>query len=604
MFFIWCVALVANFTVAQDKLAKVKIANPDEMGQQSSFYLDNLNSTMKDQVLSPVNGDTLGFTNYDYAGNNLILRQIDVWDIDGDNKYNPMMTAMMRQPGAARIPTFFVGDPSGYASLAPIFDTVVSTTYGWGNINYIKEGPNQGKVALMGHGGGASWFAEINLSTFTSTVKTASGFGGGNGPQFTYLSNGDYICGIGYGINQWYKSADGGATWTLFDSLSHYFQGTDYSSEYEWSRSPNGQRVATYGAVTYVGNGGLGGTPDDSADFTFVIHSTDGGTTWSKSKIALDGKVGQVSNRSTYGPLVENFGQVTGVVTNSAVHVVANGYGFWGNDSTFSYPVIYWNSTSQQWVALSLQAVEQDTSGGNIQANQRPGNGLGQAYANIAASEDGSVLFVTWQAAEYSGTPGASAINIYPGDGGSATAPIMYTDIWGTYSQDGGQTWSQAQKLFGKTNVGEVYPVVADRLEKVGNTVTAHMMYFEDVIPGTSLFAANNGAALSPWIYRTYEFTITDVNDGNVVDNFDLSQNYPNPFNPVTNIKYSIANNTNVKLAVYDMLGREVATLVNGAQNAGSYEVSLDASNLSSGIYVYTLTAGNFSSSKKLTLLK
>jgi hypothetical protein len=86
--------------------------------------------------------------------------------------------------------------------------------------------------------------------------------------------------------------------------------------------------------------------------------------------------------------------------------------------------------------------------------------------------------------------------------------------------------------------------------------------------------------------------------------NFMLSQNYPNPFNPVTSIKYQIASNSNVKLVVFDILGKEVITLVNEKQNAGDYEVKFDAGKLSSGIYFYKLTSENFSDVKSMILIK
>ncbi len=85
---------------------------------------------------------------------------------------------------------------------------------------------------------------------------------------------------------------------------------------------------------------------------------------------------------------------------------------------------------------------------------------------------------------------------------------------------------------------------------------------------------------------------------------YSLSQNYPNPFNPTTNIKYSISSNQFVTLKVYDVLGNEVKTLVSENKEAGNYTVKFDASNLASGIYFYRLKAGNFSSVKKLILLK
>jgi hypothetical protein len=85
---------------------------------------------------------------------------------------------------------------------------------------------------------------------------------------------------------------------------------------------------------------------------------------------------------------------------------------------------------------------------------------------------------------------------------------------------------------------------------------------------------------------------------------FELQQNYPNPFNPVTTIEYSIPDNSVVTIKVYDMLGKEVATIINKYQEYGSYIVTWNASNLSSGTYIYKLTAGNYSESKKMILNK
>jgi hypothetical protein len=85
---------------------------------------------------------------------------------------------------------------------------------------------------------------------------------------------------------------------------------------------------------------------------------------------------------------------------------------------------------------------------------------------------------------------------------------------------------------------------------------------------------------------------------------YSLCQNYPNPFNPTTTIHYSINSAGLVTLKVYDILGTQVASLVNERQEAGSYTVEFNAANLPSGIYFYMLTSGNFKETKKLILLK
>jgi len=97
---------------------------------------------------------------------------------------------------------------------------------------------------------------------------------------------------------------------------------------------------------------------------------------------------------------------------------------------------------------------------------------------------------------------------------------------------------------------------------------------------------------------------ITDVKSIEVPITFSLTQNYPNPFNPSTTIRYAIPENSPVQLKVYDVLGVEVSILVNETQNAGYYNVSFNAANLSNGIYFYKIQAGNFLDVKKMILLK
>ena len=85
---------------------------------------------------------------------------------------------------------------------------------------------------------------------------------------------------------------------------------------------------------------------------------------------------------------------------------------------------------------------------------------------------------------------------------------------------------------------------------------------------------------------------------------FGIEQNYPNPFNPSTLIKYSIAKDVNVNISVYNTIGEKVATLVNGFQQAGRYEVNFNAGNLTSGVYFYTIEAGDYKAVKKMLLMK
>lgn len=120
---------------------------------------------------------------------------------------------------------------------------------------------------------------------------------------------------------------------------------------------------------------------------------------------------------------------------------------------------------------------------------------------------------------------------------------------------------------------------------------------FTNVTPN-KFYKLNEGQGLS-------EIVIGISQIGSQVPNiFRLEQNYPNPFNPVTKIRFSIPKFSNVKLFVYDVTGRLVSELVNNELAAGEYETDLNASNITSGVYFYTLRAGSFTETKKLVVIK
>lgn len=119
---------------------------------------------------------------------------------------------------------------------------------------------------------------------------------------------------------------------------------------------------------------------------------------------------------------------------------------------------------------------------------------------------------------------------------------------------------------------------------------------------GVGVWSLHNG--YNGYLAKQMMTTTGISNNNEIPDGFSLSQNYPNPFNPVTNIKFSIPNAGLVTLKVYDITGKEVASLVNQNMNAGSYTFDFDASHLSTGAYFYRLSSDGFTNVKKMMLIK
>jgi hypothetical protein len=117
------------------------------------------------------------------------------------------------------------------------------------------------------------------------------------------------------------------------------------------------------------------------------------------------------------------------------------------------------------------------------------------------------------------------------------------------------------------------------------------------ILSGTVLYAGNNKHFNNDPINK-------EKSSLQQSDDYKLYQNFPNPFNPVTKISYKIQREGTVTLKVYNLVGQVVGTLVNEKQNAGTYEVEFDASELTSGVYLYKLQINGFTSVKRMTVIK
>ena len=141
-----------------------------------------------------------------------------------------------------------------------------------------------------------------------------------------------------------------------------------------------------------------------------------------------------------------------------------------------------------------------------------------------------------------------------------------------------------------------------------GGTALAGTMYsiagtVGQLAPGSAGNAADSVDA-GFWYLQIYNVTGVKSPSGRVAKNYELNQNYPNPFNPTTVISYQLPEVSKVTLKVFDVLGREVATLVDEKENVGSYSVRFDGSRLASGVYFYQLRSAGFASIKKMLMVK
>jgi hypothetical protein len=142
-------------------------------------------------------------------------------------------------------------------------------------------------------------------------------------------------------------------------------------------------------------------------------------------------------------------------------------------------------------------------------------------------------------------------------------------------------------KIFNRSSVGlGLFTELPTKYDEINNTLSVSVNSFSEFILGSD------------------EPLTNIVKQDQTSNKYTLYQNYPNPFNPKTTINYSIPKTNFVTLKIYDVLGREIATLVNEERLPGNYNVKFDGSNIPSGVYFYRLQAGNFSQTKKLILMK
>jgi photosystem II stability/assembly factor-like uncharacterized protein len=338
--------------------------------------------------------------------------------------------------------------------------------------------------------------------------------------------------------------------------------------------------------------------PTSSSDTTFIYRTTDGGTTWQQM-----------------------FSQSGGFIDGIKMYDVNNGIGL-GNPVGGKWTILKTTDGGATWGRIATEPTQLGSEYGlgnslatSGHANIWFGTNLNRIYHSADTGR-------TWQSNRLPFTY-CSAISFNDslnGIAGDSSGDIAQTT-------DGGNSWSSAKHL-GTGGVTGISSLGNDLFCIVGNTVyhsrDQGATWAESFINNppmdslssrlTDLSFVANASVISGWTIgddgsvAAFSGTTTPVgvenNRKSTPTEFALQQNYPNPFNPTTIINYHLPMDDMVTLKVYDVLGREVKTLVSEHQIAGNYSVTFSACNLPSGVYFYSLQAGTYHNTKKLLLLK
>lgn len=544
---------------------------------------------------------------------------------------------------------YFLDEMNGFASGGSLGGEIAKTTNGGTTWQLVYQ-DNYKKLSMT------------FLNASTGFVGCAEGrvyktVDGGNTWNFAYSDAGidimsikftDANNGFAFGTGSVYaKTTDGGNNW-----VEHPIGVGSIRQYYDGAITPNGtiQAAGTYGAMIRSTNGGASFltdpfvTEEHISDIEFVnistgyavagysqgdiLKTTDHGNTW----------VSQVSGftLSIYGISFRN--AETGYLAGSLKIYKTNNGGtnwqeiytsttneiftdvFFTNDNTGYVVGSYGRQLKTTNAGLNWTATTISNTGTILSSlyfvNDNTGYAVGDNNAAVKTTDAG----VTWSVMSVA-VPFENLNNIF------------FTDLNNGYiasnshifrTTNGGSTWFalptpaggyadvQFRGNFGYAISGNgniIKSTDAGASWIVQPTVTNNglsALYFN-----TDNFIYTGGLLGTMLRTMPAELILTPVsgNNNSAPKEYSLSQNYPNPFNPVTNIKFAIPSNvkgetSNVKLVIFDLLGRVVETLVNGMLTSGNYEVRWDASKYSSGIYFYSITTDEFHETKRMVLVK
>jgi len=373
-------------------------------------------------------------------------------------------------------------------------------------------------------------------------------------------SNNNFF-GVISSLPTFYKSSDNGLSWEIFTN--------DFPFNSVHSI-----------AINQFGHFFVGIDEDGAGNNFEICRSTDNGTGWEIVLQDLEYLIKEIK--------IKQNGDIFAIADIGIFRSTNNGdnwnqvFSEWGPSS------LDFNNDGHIFIASIWQGTYRSTDNGEtwVQIN----NGLTSLYLHSIAVNHNGYIFVgsgdagvfkstdngdSWHQAS-SGLSNDHILSIAINQNGYLFAGTYGAVFWST---DNGENWSE-----------------------LNSGLTGYTVYKLSINPAGYLVASTNNG-----IFKSLNTTTNvNTNSGNLPSKYFLSQNYPNPFNPTTTIKYQIPEISFVTIKVYDVLGNEIASLVNQEKPAGEYivEFRIDNLELSSGIFFYQLRVGNFVETKKMTLIK
>jgi hypothetical protein len=455
-----------------------------------------------------------------------------------------------------------------------------------------------------------------NIYQGGNASESNTGFSWLDGRAIAVLGNTVFA---GFNKDGLYRSTDGGLFWTKSENGIY---NTTVASIVSM-----GRYMFASAGMTGVGGGSRGNG---------VYRSSDGGSTWTTVTVGMPNHSMLVYN------LYASQGTLMLATNNGLYQSPDSGDTWYQSYGVTKYQVTSWSKfssvTSGFVVGLNNGwALSQDL-GANWTVSNTPGNSLGIIGMGsvLLISPTGNYLYrstdngITWSQITTAPPPmylAASGGTVFGYEGGGAVHES--NDLGLTWSNNGvitgfptyntglsslvpvingadttlfASVWTEFESnnsfgVYETTNMGQTWAQINTGLFGAAENITT--LFTDDVY----LYAGTQGRGI--W-KRPLSQLITSVADnaGPSVPSYTLSQNYPNPFNPTTQINFSIPHSGFVSLKVFNVLGEEIANVVNEYKPAGNYTVQFDGSDFSSGVYLFRLQAGNYSLTKKMTLIK